>query len=122
MQDEKIFKITLITTILGLICLFITSGFVNPEVLPINQIDNSKIDNQIQVNGIIEKCIITKTNTIILQITDKSGSINVVIFPTTDLNMTLHEGMNVTVVAKVTQYHGDLELILEKSRNIQINS
>lgn len=122
MQDEKIFKITLITTILGLIGLFITSGFVNPEVLPINQIDNSKIDNQIQANGIIEKCIITKTNTTILQITDKSASINVVIFPTTDLNMTLHEGMNVTVVAKVTQYNGDLELILEKSRNIQINS
>lgn len=122
MQDEKIFKITLITTILGLIGLFITSGFVNPEVLPINQIDNSKIDNQIQVNGIIEKCIITKTNTTILQITDKFGSINVVIFPTTDLNMNLHEGMNVTVVAKVAQYNGDLELILEKSRNIQINS
>lgn len=122
MQDEKIFKITLITTILGLMGLFITSGFVNPEVLSINQIDNSKIDNQIQVNGIIEKCTVTKTNTIILQITDKSGSINMVIFPTTDLNMTLHEGMNVTVVAKVTRYKGDLELILEKSKNIQINS
>ena len=57
MHDEKIFKITLIT-IIELIGLFIASELVNPEVFSINQIDNSKIDNQIQVTSIIKKNVL----------------------------------------------------------------
>ena len=40
MNDEKIFKISLITTIIGLFLIMVLSGYVNPERLDINQIDN----------------------------------------------------------------------------------
>ena len=37
MHDKEIFKITLTTTILGLIGLIILSGYVNPEELSVNE-------------------------------------------------------------------------------------
>ena len=39
MNDEKIYKISLITTIIGLVGIMLLSGYVNPETVTINQID-----------------------------------------------------------------------------------
>lgn len=122
MHDKEIFKITLTTTILGLIGLIILSGYVNPEELSVNEIDKSKIDNQVKVTGIIENYTITKTGTMIITLDDGSNVIKVVIFPSTSLNTTLYNGMNITVTAKVVEYNGEMELIIEKSKNLEINS
>lgn len=122
MHDKEIFKITLTTTILGLIGLIILSGYVNPEELSVNEIDKSKIDNQVKVTGIIENYTITKTGTMIVTLNDGSNVIKVVIFPSTSLNTTLYNGMNITVTAKVVEYNGEMELIIEKSKNLEINS
>lgn len=122
MHDKEIFKITLTTTILGLIGLIILSGYVNPEELSVNEIDKSKIDNQVKVTGIIENYTITKTGTMIITLDDGSNVIKVVIFPSTSLNTTLYNGMNITVTARVVEYKGEMELIIEKSKNLEINS
>lgn len=122
MHDKEIFKITLTTTILGLIGLIILSGYVNPEELSVNEIDKSKIDNQVKVTGIIENYTITKTGTMVITLNDGSNVIKVVIFPSTSLNTTLYNGMNITVTAKVVEYNGEMELIIEKSKNLEINS
>ena len=122
MHDKEIFKITLTTTILGLIGLIILSGYVNPEELSVNEIDKSKIDNQVKVTGIIENYTITKTGTMIITLNDGSNVIKVVIFPSTSLNTTLYNGMNITVTAKVVEYNGEMELIIEKSKNLEITS
>ena len=122
MHDKEIFKITLTTTILGLIGLIIVSGYVNPEELSVNEIDKSKIDNQVKVTGIIENYTITKTGTMIITLNDGSNVIKVVIFPSTSLNTTLYNGMNITVTARVVEYNGEMELIIEKSKNLEINS
>lgn len=122
MHDKEIFKITLTTTILGLIGLIILSGYVNPEELSVNEIDKSKIDNQVKVTGIIENYTITKTGTMIITLNDRSNVIKVVIFPSTSLNTTLYNGMNITVTARVVEYNGEMELIIEKSKNLEINS
>lgn len=121
MHDKEIFKITLTTTILGLIGLIILSGYVNPEELSVNEIDKSKIDNQVKVTGIIENYTITKTGTMIVTLNDGSDVIKVVIFPSTSLNTTLYNGMNITVTARVVEYNGEMELIIEKSKNLEIN-
>ena len=122
MHDKEIFKITLTTTILGLIGLIILSGYVNPEELSVNEIDKSKIDNQVKVTGIIENYTITKTGTMIITLNDGSNVIKVVIFPSTSLNTTLYNGMKITVTARVVEYNGEMELIIEKSKNLEINS
>ena len=88
----------------------------------IPEIDKSKIDNQVKVTGIIENYTITKTGTMIITLNDGSNVIKVVIFPSTSLNTTLYNGMNITVTAKVVEYNGEMELIIEKSKNLEINS
>ncbi len=120
MNDEKIFKISIITTIIGLLGLIMTTGYVMPESLMISEIDNSKIDNQVEINGIVESYTITKTGTKIVKIYDNSSSINIVIFPSTEINFDIKNNMNVTVVGKITQYNGQLELIVEESKNFKI--
>lgn len=120
MNDEKIFKISMITTIIGLIGVMILSGYVNPEKLTINQIDKSKIDNQVELDATVISVTQTKTNTKIIKLSDKTGSINLVIFPSLDYNTILSKNQKITVIGRVTQYSNNLELILEESNNLNI--
>ncbi|RAP44399.1 OB-fold nucleic acid binding domain-containing protein [uncultured Methanosphaera sp.] len=121
MRDEEIFKLSVITTIIGLIGLIITFTFVTPEQLTINKIDNSKIDNYVEISGTVSSYTITKSNTKIIKITDNTGSINVVIFPSTEINMELSEGESIQLTGKVTSYNGQLELILDDPTKIHRN-
>lgn len=120
MNDKKIFKISSITLIVGLLGIILLSGYVNPEKLNIKEIDKSKIDNQIELDATIESITITKSNTQIITLKDDSGSINLVIFPSTNFNTKLRKGSKATIIGRVTQYNGDLELILEEPKNIKL--
>ncbi|WP_455645348.1 exodeoxyribonuclease VII large subunit [Methanosphaera sp.] len=120
MQDKQIFKISTITVIIGILGLILTYGYVIPEQLTINNIDNSKLDNQVEISGIIESQTITKTGTRIIKLTDNTGSINLVIFSSTLIESELSNGMNITVTGKVTNYNGQVELILEEENNLRI--
>lgn len=119
MQDQKIFKIATITTIIGIIGLILASGMVMPNELKIKQIDNSHIDEQVQITGHIVS--ITKTKTTILKIADNTSTINVVIFNDANIKH-LNQNTNVTITGKVAQYKGQPEIILEDMTNIKINS
>lgn len=119
MHDKTIFRICTITTIIGLIGIIFLTGYVNPEHLKIADIDKSKIDNQIEVDATIQSIYNTKSQTRIITISDNTGNINLVIFPTTINVIKLKEGDKIRVVAKVTEYNGQLELILEDSSKIQ---
>lgn len=99
MQDEKIFKIALITTIIGLIGLITTAGFVEANHKNINEIDKSQIDNQIQITGEVINITNTKSGTKIIKIADTTGTINAIAFKNTEIN--IHTGENVTITGKV---------------------
>lgn len=120
MNDEKILKICIITTIVGLLGIIILSGYVNPEKISINQITKSKIDNQIELDAQIISIQQTKSKTTIIKLKDETGEINMVIFPTTNMNTKLQNKEKINVICKVTQYNGQMELILEEPRNIKI--
>ncbi len=121
MNDEKIYKISLITTIIGLVGIMLLSGYVNPETVTINQIDKSKIDNQVELDATVLSVSQTRTNTQIIKLGDKTGTINLVIFSSVDFKTKLSNNQHVRVIAKVTQYNNDLELILEESKNLNIS-
>ena len=115
------FKISLITTIIGLVGIMILSGYVNPETLTIDKIDKSKIDNQVEINATISSITQTKSNTKIIKLKDETGTINLVIFSSIDVVYDLRNNQKVRVIARVTQYNNDLELILEEPKNIIIS-
>lgn len=119
MHDKTIFKICSITTIIGLVGILLLTGYVNPEKLKIEDIDKSKTDNQVEVEATIQSIHNTKSQTRIITIADDTSSINLVIFPTTINVIDLKKGDRIGVVAKVTEYNGRPELILEDSSKIQ---
>lgn len=119
MNDEKIFKICVITSIIGLLGIMCLTSFVLPEQLEISDVDKSKINNNVEVNATITNIITTKSGTRIVTLTDNSSSINLVIFSSTLLEFELKKGQKVSVVGKVSEYKGDVELILEESSNIK---
>ena len=121
MNDEKIYKISLITTIIGLTGIMLLSGYVNPEKITIEQIDKSKIDNQVELEATILSVTQTRTNTQIIKLSDKTGTIDLVIFPSLDYKTKLSKNQHITVIAKVSQYNNNLELILEESKNLNIS-
>jgi RecJ-like exonuclease len=121
MNDEKIFKISLITTAIGLVMLLLLSGYVNPENLTIDRIDKSKIDNQIEVEAMVSKITTTNSGTIIISLDDGTDTINLVAFPSAELSADeVKKGMNIRVIARVTPYHDDLELVLEENGNLAV--
>ena len=120
MNDKKIFKISLITLIIGLVGIILLSGYVNPEKLTIKQIDKSKIDNQIELEANIDSIIKTKSNTQIIKISDQTGSINLIIFPSTNVQTELNKNQKIIIIGRVTQYNNQLELILEEPQNLKI--
>ncbi len=121
MNDQKIFKMSLITTIIGLVGIIILSGYVTPENLTIDEIDKSKIDNSVEIDAKIISVTTTRTNTKIIKLKDNTGTINLVIFSSLDINHYLRTGQQVKVIARVGQYNNDLELILEESKNIIVS-
>ncbi|WP_231624347.1 hypothetical protein [Methanobrevibacter arboriphilus] len=50
--DEKIFKIALITTLIGLIGMIIFAGEISPKEVIIKDIDRGMIDEEVTVTGI----------------------------------------------------------------------
>lgn len=121
MNDKKIFKMSLVTTIIGLIGIMILSGYVDPETLTIDKIDKSKIDTPVQIDATILSITYTKTNTKIIKLKDDTGTINLVIFDNVEFNNDLKKNQKVRVIARVTQYNNDLELILEERGNIIVS-
>ncbi|MBR3213771.1 MAG: exodeoxyribonuclease VII large subunit [Methanosphaera sp.] len=120
MNDNKIFKICIITTVVGLLAIILLSPYVNPEKLTIDKIDNSKIDNQVEVTAIVEDIHKTKGGTTIITLKDNTSKINLVIFASTLNVAELHRGEKVNIKAKVTQYNGQKELILEEGGNLKV--
>ncbi|MCI5867560.1 MAG: OB-fold nucleic acid binding domain-containing protein [Methanosphaera sp.] len=120
MKDEKIFKIAIITTIIGLIGLIITSGYVVAPQIKISEIDNTKIDSEVEIDAKITDIKILKSNTMIITLADETSTIKLVIFNCQDFKDMLHKNMDVTVTAKVTLYNGELELILQNMNDLKI--
>ena len=122
MNDNKIFKICILTTVVGLVAIILLSPYVSPERLSIDRIDNSKIDNQVEVTATVENMHTTKTGTRIVTLSDDTSKINLVIFASTINVAELHPGDKINLIAKVTQYNGQRELILEESSNLKVIS
>jgi RecJ-like exonuclease len=101
--------------------LLLLSGYVNPENLTIDRIDKSKIDNQIEVEATVSKITTTNSGTIIISLDDGTDTINLVAFPSAELSADeVKKGMNIRVIARVTPYHDDLELVLEENGNLAV--
>lgn len=128
--DEKIFKIALITTIIGLIGMIIFAGEISPKEVIIKDIDRGMIDEEVTVTGNID--MIQKSSNgknYILTLNDGSGRINMMIFESTitkfaenEVKIENFENKKVIVTGTVTEFKSTMELIIHDSNSIKIEN
>lgn len=126
--DDKILKIALITTLIGLLGLIFTTPYIEVKEVSIGDISNSMIDEEIAINGVVEEVqAIGNGETYILTVNDGEGRIPVVIFQSVAVEIQESEtpletfkGKTVEVTGTVTEYNSQLEIILSNSNSLKI--
>lgn len=126
--DDKILKIALITTLIGLLGLIFTTPYIEVKEVAIGDISNSMIDEEIAINGVVEEVqAIGNGETYILTVNDGEGRIPVVIFQSVAVEIQESEtpletfkGKTVEVTGTVTEYNSQLEIILSNSNSLKI--
>jgi len=128
--DDKIFKIALITTMIGLIGMIIFAGEINPKNVTIKDINRGMIDEDVRVVGNID--MIEKSSNgknYIMTLNDGSGRIKIMIFESTladfaenEINIENFKNKKVAVTGTVTEFKSTIELIIHDSNSIKVEN
>lgn len=109
MEEKTLFKIAFSVSLIGIFILLFISEKTNIKSIQISSINPSMLDQQIKVNGKVEK--ITKTGLVsIIQLKDETSSIKVVAFE----NLTINKDDTLEVTGKITSYKNELEIDSDK--------
>ena len=128
MEDSSLFKIVLITSILGIIGTMVFANDISPREIKISEINRGVLDEDVTLEGVIigvKKS--SATETYFLDIMDGTGRCSLVIFESNvrDLeksNLTISNLNNrrVKVTGKITEYQGRLEIILKDASSLKL--
>jgi len=128
--DGKIFKIAVLTTIIGLVGMIIFAGDITPNEVSVEDIDRGMIDETIVITGTIENVKQSSSGkSYFMTLNDGTGRISIMIFESTivefqeaGINVKSFENKKVKVVGTVTEFRSTIELILPNSNSINIET
>jgi len=128
MGDSKIFKIVFIVSIFGIIAMTVFSGQITPNNYQINEINLGMLDEKISVEGVVDNIKESPDkHTYFLEMMDNTGKINLVIFKKEAENIERNNihiynllNRRIKILGIVTEYNGNLELILKDSKSLKI--
>lgn len=108
MQTRLLLKISLITSLLGLILLFFLSENLEPKLISIEEIDERLFDEYVKISGEIVGVRKT-TGLYILSIQDSTEKIDVIVFKQKE-KFSFEKGTHVEVIGKVGKFRGNLQI------------
>ena len=128
MEDKKIFKLALFTTILGLVGMMFSASHITPQEVQIKDMNRGMLDKEVSVEGLVTGVSQSqKGGTYFLELMDGTGKTKVVIFESaaseiqkTSVNIENFNKRRVKVVGKVTEYQGSLEVVLNDASSLKI--
>ncbi len=126
--DDKLLKIALITSLIGLIGLIIFTPSIEVKKVDIKDITRSMIDEKVSIQGVITDIAQSSSKTnYFLTISDGKAKITLIIFEkqvseitSRNLDIEDFENNKVEVVGTITEYKNDLELILSSGDSLRI--
>jgi len=111
MEENKLFNICLILSLLGLLFLTLYSENLELKETPIKDINYRLLNQRVKTSGIIDK--ISETQGLyLLNLKDGADELSVVIFKRGIL--ALKKGMLVSVEGSVTEYQNETEIIAKR--------
>lgn len=126
--DDKLLKITLITSLIGLIGLIIFTPSIEVKKVEIQDINRGMIDEEVSIEGVVSdvKSSASKSS-YFLTVNDGTDQMSLIIFESqlaqledNGINIESYKGKKVNVVGTVTQYNSQLELILSSGDDIKM--
>ena len=128
--DDKLLKIALVTSLIGLIGLIAFTPTIEVKKVDIADINRGMIDEEVRIDGVITEVAQSSSKTsYFLTINDGEAQIQLVIFESQvseiqNRNLDIEDFKNhkVQVVGTVTQYNSEMELILSSGDSLRIVS
>lgn len=117
MKEKNLLKIALISSLVGVLILFIVSQNISVEEKTISKITMGDIDNQVKIKGFIEKVINTEKVMIINVV--QPQNIDVILFKGENESIDVKKDDFIEVIGKVEEYQGRLEVIGQRVRIIR---
>jgi len=108
-----ILKISIVVAIVGLISLFLISRVFTEEVKEISEL---KIGQMERIRGMVTSVYVSRDSHVFLKVADNTGEITVVAFKNSNIDEAydLEIGEEVSVLGRVDEYKGDLEIIAKE--------
>lgn len=126
--DDKLLKIALITSLIGLIGLIIFTPSIEVKKVEIQDINRGMIDEEVSIEGVVSdvKSSASKSS-YFLTVNDGTDQMSLIIFESqlaqledNGIDIESYKGKKVNVVGTVTQYNFQLELILSSGDDIKM--
>lgn len=126
--DDKLLKIALITSLIGLIGLIIFTPSIKVKKVEIQDINRGMIDEEVSIEGVVSdvKSSASKSS-YFLTVNDGTDQMSLIIFESqlaqledNGIDIESYKGKKVNVVGTVTQYNSQFELILSSGDDIKM--
>ncbi|WP_407432727.1 OB-fold nucleic acid binding domain-containing protein [Methanobrevibacter sp.] len=126
--DDKLLKIALVTSLIGLIGLIIFTPSIEVKEVKIEDINRGMIDEEVSINCVVSDVKSSKSgSSYFLTINDGTGQMPLVIFEsqiaqmqTNNLDINDFKDKKVNVVGKITEYNNEMEIVLSGGDSIRI--
>ena len=126
--DDKLMKIALVTSLIGLIGLIIFTPTIEVKEVEIKDINRGMIDEEVKIDGVISDVAQSSSKTsYFLTVNDGESQIQLIIFEsqvaeiqTRNMDIEDFKNRKVQVVGTVTEYNSNMELILSNGDSLRI--
>lgn len=126
--DDKLLKMALVTSMIGLIGLILFTPSIEVKEVKIEDITRSMIDEEVSINCVVTEVKSSKSgSSYFLTINDGTGQMALVIFEsqvaqmqTNSFDIEDFKDKQVNVVGKITEYNGEMEIVLSSGNSLKI--
>ena len=126
--DDKLLKIALVTSLIGLIGLIIFTPSIEVKEVKIEDINRGMIDEEVSINCVVSEVKSSKSgSSYFLTINDGTGQMPLIIFEsqiaqmqTKNLEIKDFKDKKVKVVGKITEYNNEMEIVLSSGDSLKI--
>lgn len=126
--DDKLLKIALVTSLIGLIGLIMFTPSIEVKEVKIKDIDRGMIDEEVSIDCVVSDVKSSKRgSSYFLTINDGTGQMPLVIFEsqvsqmqTNNMDIQDFKNKKVNVVGKITEYNNEMEIVLSSGDSLKI--
>ena len=128
--DDKLLRIALVTSLIGLIGLIIFTPSIEVKEVKIKDITRAMIDEEVSIDCVVSDVKSSKSgSSYFLTINDGTGQMPLIIFESqiaqmqsNSLEIEDFKDKKVNVVGKITEYNNEMEIILSSGDSMKIIS